>query len=56
MPGNVLLLIEVSDTTIERHTNPSGDGYRHSEWARRGGNVEPAALPELAFSVEAVVA
>jgi Uma2 family endonuclease len=84
MPEDVLLLIEVSDTTlaydrgvklplyaragirevwiadlvgevIERHTDPSEDGYRHTERARQGGKIEPAALPELALRVDAVL-
>jgi Uma2 family endonuclease len=84
MPGDVLLLIEVSDTTlsydrgvklplyaragisevwivdlvgevIERHTDPSADRYRSLERSRRGGKIEAAALPELAFSVDAAL-
>jgi Uma2 family endonuclease len=83
-PEDVLLLIEVSDTTlsydrnvklplyaravipevwivdlagevIERHTNPSGDSYRHVERARRGEEIRSAALPEPAIRVEAVL-
>ena len=83
-PDDVLLLIEVSDTTlaydrgvklplyaragirevwivdlvgevIERHSDPSGDGYRGLERARRGGKIEPPALPELSLSVDAVL-
>jgi len=82
--GDVLLLIEVSDTTIpydrgvklplyaragileiwivdlagetiERHTDPSGNGYRLVEQLRRGEKLEPEALPELALSVDAVL-
>ena len=85
LPDDVLLLIEVSDTTlaydrgvklplyaragirevwivdlagevIERHTDPSAGGYRGFERARRGEKIESAALPELAFRVEAVIA
>ncbi len=84
VPDDVLLLIEVSDTTpvydrgvklplyaragilevwildlrsevIERHTDPSADGYRSLERARRGEEIKSAALPELAFRVEAVL-
>jgi Uma2 family endonuclease len=84
MPEDVLLLIEVSDTTlrydrgvklplyaragvrevwivdlvgetIERHTDPSGTGYRQFERSQRGEKIESAALPKLAFRVDAVL-
>jgi Uma2 family endonuclease len=84
IPEDVLLLIEVSDTTlaydrgvklplyarsgirevwivdvthevIERHTDPSGNGYRHTERARRGEAIRSAALPELTLSVDTVL-
>lgn len=84
MPGDVLLLIEVSDTTlaydrgvklplyaragirevwivdlpsevIERHTDPSANGYRGLKKVRRGEKIEFAALPELSFRVDAVL-
>ena len=84
MPEDVLLLIEVSDTTlrydrgvklplyaragirevwivdlvgevIEHYTDPSGNGYRGVERARRGETVASTALPEIAFSVDAVL-
>ncbi len=83
-PEDVLLLIEVSDTTlpydrgvklplyaragipevwivdlagglIERHSDPSGDGYHGLKQARRGEKFESVTLPELAFSVDAVL-
>lgn len=83
-PEDVLLLIEVSDTTlaydhntklplyaqasipevwivdltgetIERHTEPSGDVYRHTERARRGETLTSVALPDIAISVDAVL-
>ena len=84
MPEDVLLLIEVSDTTlaydrgvklplyaragirevwivdlvdevIERHIDPSRDGYRGFKKVRRGEKIEFAALPELAFPLDAVL-
>ena len=84
MPEDVLLLIEVSDTTlpydrgvklplyaragipgvwivdlagevIERYTDPSGEGYRGVERARRGETVGSTTLPEIAFSVDTVL-
>lgn len=84
IPEDVLLLIEVSDTTlsydrgvklplyaragirevwivdvthevIERHTDPSGDGYRRTERTRRGEAIRSAALPELSLGVDTVL-
>ena len=84
-PEGVLLLIEVSDTTlaydrgvklqlyaragipevwivdlagalIERHTDPSSDGYRGLEQARRREKIESTALPGIALSVDAALA
>jgi Uma2 family endonuclease len=81
LPEDVLLLIEVSDTTLrydrgvklplyaragirevwivdlpgetaERHTDPSGDGYRRTEQARRGQALAPLAFPKLALRVD----
>jgi Uma2 family endonuclease len=83
-PEDVLLLIEVSDTTlaydrglklqlyaragireawivdlpgdtIERHTEPSGDGYQRVEQTRRGQTLESTALPGLVPSVDEVL-
>jgi Uma2 family endonuclease len=83
-PEDVLLLIEVSDTTlaydrgpklslyaragiqevwivdlagevIERHTDPSGDGYRGLKRARRGETLESVTLPTLSLSVDDVL-
>jgi Uma2 family endonuclease len=83
-PGDALLLIEVSDTTlaydrdvklplyaragipevwivdlgnviVERHTDPSGDFYRHVEKLRRGDTVRSATVPGLSVSVDAVL-
>jgi len=47
--------VDLIGEVIERHTDPSGDSYRHVERARRGEDVQPAALPESAFRVEAVL-
>src|SRR5215213_8380383 len=80
-PEDVLLLIEVSDTTltydrgvklplyaragirevwivdlsgevIERHTDPSGYSYRHTERVPRGERIESSTLPDLALTAE----
>ena len=82
-PADVLLLIEVSDTTlrydrevklplyagagireawivnlpgetVERHTEPSTDGYDLIQRVRRGDMLHPEALPALAVPVDAV--
>ncbi len=82
-PEDVLLLIEVSDTTlrydrevklplyagagirevwivdlpgetVERHTEPSTDGYDLVQRVRRGDTLRPEALPALAVPVDAV--
>lgn len=84
MPEDVLLLIEVSDTTlaydknvklplyaragipevwivdvggetIERHTDPSREIYRHTEKACRGEKLESVALPSMVIIVDAVL-
>jgi Uma2 family endonuclease len=83
-PEDVLLLIEVSDSTfsydrnvklplyaraeipevwivdlpseaVERHTEPTGDGYRLARQARRGEMLESIALPALVVPVDAVL-
>jgi Uma2 family endonuclease len=83
-PEDVLLLMEVSDTTlaydrgvklplyaragirevwivnlpaetIERYTDPSGDGYQRTERARRSKTIESVTLPELSFRVDEVL-
>jgi Uma2 family endonuclease len=80
-PEDVLLLIEVSDTTlaydrgvklplyaragirevwivdlpgetIERHTDPSEEGYRRADRLRRGHSLESISLPGLTPSVD----
>lgn len=84
VPDDVLLLIEVSDTTlaydrnvklplyaragirevwivnlpgetVERHTDPSSDGYRSVERPRRGETLESLALPGLSVAVDDVL-
>ncbi|HEX2740666.1 MAG TPA: Uma2 family endonuclease [Rubrobacter sp.] len=83
-PEDVLLLIEVSDTTlaydrnvklplysragirevwivdlsgevIERHNDPSPDGYRSLHRARRGEKIESSALPDPALTADDVL-
>lgn len=83
-PGDTLLLIEVSDTTlsydrnfklpiyaragipevwivdingqrVERHSDPSGDSYRHTELARKGETLASTMLPGLTLRVDDVL-
>ncbi|MFN8514940.1 MAG: Uma2 family endonuclease [Chloroflexia bacterium] len=83
-PADVLLVIEVSDTTrtydrytklpryaaagipeawlidlvddrVERHTEPSAEGYRRVDIVLRGEMLVSAVLPELAIPVEAII-
>lgn len=83
-PDDVLLLIEVSDTTlsydrnvklplyarsgipevwildlagetVERHTGPSGEIYRHLERSQRKETLASSILPELVFDVNALL-
>jgi Uma2 family endonuclease len=48
-------IVDVVGEVIERRTDPSGERYRGCERARPGEKIESAALPELAFRVDAVL-
>jgi Uma2 family endonuclease len=83
-PADVLLVIEVSDTTrtydrntklpryaaagipeawlidlvddrVERHTEPSAEGYRRVDFIPRGEMLISAMLPALALPVDAII-
>jgi Uma2 family endonuclease len=83
-PGDVLLLVEVADTSlgydqqikvplyaaagirelwivdlvnevVQVHRDPAGNRYRAVEQVGRGGTVAPAAFPDLALSVDALL-
>ncbi len=47
--------MDLAGQIIERHTDPSGDGYRRVEHARRGEKIEPGVLTELALRVDTVL-
>jgi Uma2 family endonuclease len=49
-------IVDLAGEVIERHTDPSEGRYRSFGRARRGQKIEPAALPELAVRVDAVLA
>jgi len=40
-------IVDIAGEIIERHTEPSGNDYRHTEKVRRGETFESAALPGL---------
>jgi Uma2 family endonuclease len=48
-------IVDLAGEVIERHTDPSGDGYRHTERARRGEALGSLTLPDLALRVDAVL-
>jgi Uma2 family endonuclease len=48
-------IVDLVGGVIERHTDPSGDGYRNLERARRREKIESVAPPELSFPVDAVL-
>jgi Uma2 family endonuclease len=48
-------IVDLASELIERHTVPSANGYRSFLRAQRGETIEPAALPELAIRVDAVL-
>ncbi len=43
-------IVDLTGETIERHTDPSGNGYRRTERARRGEAIESVTLPELTLT------
>ncbi len=48
-------IVDLTDETIERHTEPSGNDYRHTEKVRRGETFESAALPGLTLRADIVL-
>ena len=48
-------IVDLQSESIERHTDPLDGGYGSLERARRGKTIEPAAMPELAIRVDAVL-
>ena len=48
-------IVDLQSESIERHTDPLDGGYDSLERARRGKTIEPAAMPELAIRVDAVL-
>lgn len=49
-------IVDLASGTIERHTEPSEDGYGLVRRARRGASLESQALPELSIPVDAIIA
>ena len=48
-------LIDLVDDRVERHTEPSAEGYRRVDIVLRGETLVSAVLPALAFPVEAII-
>ena len=48
-------IVDLPGETIERYTDPSGDGYLRVEQARRGQTLQSTALPGLTPAVDEVL-
>ena len=48
-------IVDLASETLERHTEPSSDGYRRVEKAKREGAIASVALPALSVEVDAVL-
>jgi len=48
-------IVDLTNETIERHTNPSGDDYRNLEKVRRGETFQSTALPGLSLRADDVL-
>lgn len=48
-------IVDLAGETVERHTGPSGEIYRHLERSRRGETLASSILPELVFDVNSVL-
>jgi Uma2 family endonuclease len=48
-------VVDLTGETVERHTEPSGDGYRRTERARRGEEIRSASLPGLSLRADDVL-
>lgn len=50
-----VFIVDLVSDTIERHTEPTGNGYRLTARARRGETLESVALGALVLSADAVL-
>ena len=48
-------IVDLTTDTIERHTDPSGNDYRHMEKVRPGDTFESTALSGLSLRADAVL-
>jgi Uma2 family endonuclease len=48
-------IVDLCSEIIERHTDPSGSGYRRVEPARRGEVLAPLTFSELTLRADAVL-
>ena len=49
-------LVDLNANVVERHTEPSENGYRLARRAGRGETLESVVLPALALPVDAALA
>jgi hypothetical protein len=47
--------VDLEAVAVERHTEPSGDGYRLTARAGRGETLASVAVPEVVIAVDAVL-
>jgi Uma2 family endonuclease len=48
-------IVDLSGETVERHADPSANGYRRVDRARRGWALVPLAFPGLSLRVDDIL-
>lgn len=48
-------IVDLGNEVLERHTGPSGDGYRYVEKVRRGQKLVSDTIPDLAVDADAIL-
>ena len=48
-------LVNVNDSTVEIHRDPTADGFRHRRLAERAGTIATLAFPDVLLPVRDVV-
>lgn len=49
-------IVDLAAEIVERHTEPSGNGYRLTARAGRGETISSAILPDLSVAVDSILA